>query len=193
MKVVVLRIIFFCLIPIGIFILIKIIRFVKKSFIGEIILEIPFTQKNARFVITKAGIYSIWQQGQYLRKMPVDKFSPLVQNELTMERVKLTPSVFRPNSNDGITFKMELFRFSASEGKYRIEITEGSSVSKIESIISSLVPAKMIDYDKYYIQIRESQPFYFVIIGILLLILAAFLIIGGLVFGILANQVFESL
>jgi hypothetical protein len=193
MQIIVLRIFLFCLIPIGILILIKTIKILKKSLNGDVILEMPLIKKNAQFIITKAGVYSIWQKGQYFRKMPKEKIKPVIYNELTMDRISLIPSIFRPNSNDGITFKMELFRFSVPEGKFRIEITEGSSVWKLESIISSLVPVKMVDYDKYYIQIRESQPIYFVIMGIILMSLAGFLIIGGLVAGILADQIFAIL
>ena len=58
-----------------------------------------------------------------------------------------------------------------------------------DSIIR-LLPVKMVDYDKYFIQVRESQPIVHVLIGIILLILAGFCIIGGLVFGILADQIF---
>lgn len=190
MHTIVVRIFLFCLIPIGILILIKTIKLLKKSLNGDVIMEMPFIKNNDQFVITKAGVYSIWQKGQYFRKLPVDKFKPVIYNEITMERISLIPSIFRPNFNDGFTFKMELFRFSAPEGKYRIEITEGSSVMKLESMISSLLPVKMVDYDKYYIMIRESRPFYFVIIAIILMILAGFLIIGGFVTGIFADQMF---
>lgn len=162
-----------------------------KSFGGKVLLELPFIQKKATFEITESGVYSIWQKGQYFRKLPVDKFKPVIYNEATKERIVLSPSIFRPNSNDGITVKIELFRFSAAPGKYSIDLAEGSSITKLESVLSAIFPAKKADIDKYYILVRESQPFYYVIIGIPLMAIAGILMIGGLVFGILADQIFK--
>ena len=178
------RFIFFALIPIGVIVLILAIRLVKKSFAGNVISEVPYAQKVSFFRIKESGVYSIWQKGQYFRKLPVDQFRPVVYNEMG-DGISLSPSLFRPNSNDGITFKMELFRFTAGPGMYRMELTEGSSISGVERFISRIFPAKKADLSKYYILVRESQPFFFVIIGILLLCLSGFMMIGGLVFGIL--------
>jgi len=182
------QIFFFCLIPVGIFILIKTIKLVGKSFSGDIILEIPYSLKSSGFEITKSGVYSVWHKGRIFRKAPLDKFKPHIINEVTREEIALSPSIFRPNSNNGSTGRMELYRFSAPAGKYLLELKEGSSISLVDRGINHLFPLKMVDLENYFIQIRKSQPFYFVLIGILLLIIAGFLIIGGLVFGILADQ-----
>jgi hypothetical protein len=179
------RFFFFALIPVGVVVLILAIRLLKKSLAGNILSEVPYAQKVSFFRIKEPGVYSIWQKGQFFRKLPVDQFRPVIYNNVTEEKVPLFPSIFRPNSNDGITFKMELFRFTAGPGMYRMELTAGSSISGVESFISRIFPAKKADLSQYYILIRESQPFYFVIIGILLLCLAGFMMIGGLVFGIL--------
>jgi hypothetical protein len=178
------RFFFFALIPLGVVVLILAIRLVKKSFAGNIISEVPFAQKVSFFRINESGIYSIWQKGQFFRKLPVDQFRPVIYNEKG-DRISLSPSIFRPNSNNGITFKMELFRFTARPGMYRMELTEGSSISVVEGFVSRIFPAKKADLSKYYILVRESQPFYFVIAGILLMCLSGFMMIGGLVFGIL--------
>jgi hypothetical protein len=179
------RFIFFALIPIGVIVLILAIRLLKKSLAGKIISEVPFAQKVSFFRINEQGVYSIWQKGQFFRKLPVDQYRPVIFNNVTEEKVPLFPSLFRPNSNDGNTVKMELFRFSAGPGMYRMELTEGSSISGVESFIARIFPARKADLSQYYILVRESQPFFFVIIGILLLCLSGFMMIGGLVFGIL--------
>jgi hypothetical protein len=186
-----LRIIIFCLIPVGAFLLYKSIGLVRKSFSGDVLLELPFVQKSATFEITESGVYSIWQKGQYFKKLPVDKFKPVIYNEATKEKLSLFPSIFRPNSNDGSTVKIELFRFSAEPGKYSIDLVEGSSITKLESLLSSVFPAKKADINKYYILVRESQPFYYILIGVPLIAISGFLMIGGLVFGILADQIFN--
>lgn len=87
---------------------------------------------------------------------------------------------------------MELFRFKAPAGNYTLDLAEGSSITGLESGIIDLIPAPMVDYDKYFIQVRESQPRISVIIGILLIIISGFCMIGGLAFGILAPQIFTS-
>lgn len=184
------QILFFCLIPIGIITLIFSIKFVQKIFSGNIILEIPYSQKSASFILARTGIYSIWHKGQFFRKAPLDKFKPEIIDKSTGLNIRLTPSIFMPNSNNGKTARMELYRFSASPGRYVLELTEGSSISRVEKSIIRLLPVKMVDYDKYFIQVRESQPVIHVLIGIVLLTFSGFCIIGGLVFGILADQIF---
>jgi hypothetical protein len=182
------QIFFFCLIPVGVFILIRAIKLLKKTFNGEIILEIPYSRKISTFEITKPGVYAIWHKGQIFRKAPLNKFKPLIRNTITKEEIVLSPSFFRLNSNNGRTGRMELFRFSAPSGIFQLELMEGSSVTLFEQAISGLFPLKKVDIENYFIQVRESQPFYYILIGIPLVSLAGFLIIGGLVFGILADQ-----
>ena len=87
---------------------------------------------------------------------------------------------------------MELFRFSAPAGKYTLKLIPGSSISAVENSIINLLPAKMVDYDKYFIQVRESQPTFLVFVAIALIVLAGFCIIGGFVFGLLADQIFTN-
>lgn len=78
MSLIVFRILFFFLVPFGIFILVKTIRMIKGVFTGEVITEIPFTQKEVEFEISRPGVYAIWQKGQLFRKTPVDKFRPIL-------------------------------------------------------------------------------------------------------------------
>ncbi len=183
---------FFCLIPVGIVILIFSIKLLKISFSGDIMLEIPYTQKSAEFILTKPGNYSIWHKGQFFRKAPLDEFKPEITDKSTGRKIKLSSSLFRPNSNNGKTARMELYRFYATAGNYVLELAEGSSISDVENHIIRLLPAKMVDYDKYFIQVRESQSLFHILIGIVLIILAGLCMIGGLVFGILADQIFKN-
>lgn len=186
------QIIFFALMPVGILGLIFSIKLVQKSFSGNIVLEIPYSQKSAEFVISKPGNYSIWHKGQFFRKAPLDEFKPEITDKSNGTRTDLTSLLFRPNSNNGVTARMELYRFTAPAGKYLLELKEGKSISTIENKVISLVPAKMVDYDKYYIQIRDSQPLIVLLTGIVLITLSGLCIIGGLVLGILADQIFPT-
>lgn len=180
----------FALIPIGIVILIFSIKLVQKTFSGHIILRLPYLQKSSEFVLSRQGSYSIWHEGQFFRKAHLDEFRPEITGKSTGQTIKLWPSLFRPNTNDGRKARMELYRFTAPAGEYKLELTEGSSISAAEKTIMRVVPARMVDYDKYFIQVRESQPRYIAVIGIGLIALAGFCIIGGLVLGILADQIF---
>jgi len=186
------QILFFSLIPVGIIILIFSIKLVKKTFSGNIILEIPYSQKSSEFIINQAGIYSIWHRGQYFRKAPVGEFRPEIINKSTGTKIRLYSSLFRPNSNDGRTARMELFRFSIQPGEYFLNLTEGSSISGIEKSLINLLPAKNADPPKYFIQIRESQSRFTLLAVIIFIVLSGFCIIGGAVIGILANQIFNS-
>jgi hypothetical protein len=185
------QILFFALIPVGIILLIFSIKLVRNTFSGNIILEMPYLQKSATFEITKPGTYSIWHKGQFFRRAPLDEFRPAIINETESTEIRLSSILFRPNSNNGNTARMELFRFSASAGKYRLELREGSSISGIENSFIKRLPAKMVDYDKYFIQVRKSQPLIFLIAGIILIAVSGFIIIGGLVIGILSDQIFK--
>jgi hypothetical protein len=184
------QLLFFSLIPIGLVLLYLSINFAKKAFSGDILLEIPYTQKSGEFSINESGTYSIWHKGQFFRKAPLDEFKPEITNKSTGEKARLTSLLLRPNANNGLTARMELFRFEAPAGNYVLNLVKGSSISAIENNLLKLVPAPKVDSNNYFIQLRESRPLYQIIIGIVILTLSGLIIIGGLVFGILANQIF---
>lgn len=180
------QLLFFLLIPIGVIIMFKAIRILKKSFAGDVVAEFPFSQKGADFEIIRPGVYTIWQKGQYLRKMPLDKFRPVIHDKSTKDTIPLTAPLFRPNIVKTGTVQMEIFRFKAETGRYHIELAPGSSISALESFFTSLVPAKDASLEKYFIIVKESQPFLTLLSGIMLLVVSALMITGGLVMGILS-------
>jgi len=186
------QVLFFSLIPVGIIVLIFSIRIIHNTFSGKIIHEIPYSLKYSEFKISSEGYYSIWHKGTFFRKAPVGEYKPVIINAATGEHIKLSSSVFRPNSNDGKTARMELYRFYAPTGKIILELTEGSNISKIEKIILDLIPARKVEYEKYFIQVRESQSRLVLMAGIFLIVLSGLCIIGGLVLGILAKQIFTD-
>jgi hypothetical protein len=180
------------MIPLGIVILILSIKILQKNFSGNIILEMPYSRKSAELIIPESGHYSIWHKGQFFKKAPLGEFRPEITNKSTGEKIRLSSLLLRPNTNNGKTARMALFRFSAPAGKYVLELAEGSSISGVENTLLRLLPVKMVDYDKYFIQIRETKPVFQILIGILLAAIAGLCIICGLVFGILANQIFTE-
>lgn len=188
MVIILLRIVLFCLIPVGIFLLIKTIRMLKKTFNGKVMAEIPFTQKESTFNLPESGVYAIWQKGQLFRKTPVDKFEMQLSRESDGAGVALTTSLLRPNMNGFETGRMEMKRFYAETGNYKLILRESSENSSFEQVFSDLFPAKMVDYDKYFIQVRESGPAYQMFLAVPLFLLSGFLIIGGFVCGLLLPQ-----
>lgn len=184
------KILFFLLIPAGILLLAFSIKLVRKTFSGNVILEIPFATKTAEFSLIRPGTYSIWHRGELFRKAPLDEFRPVIIDKSTSEEIKLSHLLFRPNTTGRKSARMEIFRFSAPAGKYILSLMEGSSISRAENSLIKKMPLEMVDYDKYFIQVRESQPFIITIGGIIMIVLSGFCIIGGLVLGILAEQIF---
>ena len=185
------RILFFCLIPIGVFALLKGIKLIRKSFNGAVLLEIPFSQLSGQFYASKAGTFSIWQKGKLLTRTPVDKLRPFIYSELTKEELKLNYSLLRPRTNDFSTGRMELFTFYASIGSYKIELKEGTSLFGLQNLISKAKPSKSIDMTEFFIQVRESQSQVFTFLAIPIIISGMFGIIGGFVLGILADQIIK--
>lgn len=185
------KILFFCLIPIGIFALIKGIKLMRKSFNGALLLEIPFSQLKAQFYISKAGTFSIWQKGKLLTRTRVDKLRPYIYSELTKEELNLNYSSLSPRTNDFTTGRMELFTFYAQIGNYKIELKEGTSLIGLQNLISKAIPSKSIDMTKFFIQVRESQPQVYTFLAIPMIISGMGGIIGGFVLGILADQIIK--
>jgi hypothetical protein len=161
---------------------------VRKGFNGKILVEFPFLTRRVNFTIPKQGSYSIWQKAPLFQKVPVDAFKPVITHQLTREKIILSPSHLRASSNDGSVGRMELFTFTAIAGDYILELTEGSSITALESIAGKAIGGRPVDTAKYFLQVRENPPFYYTIIGIPLIILSGLCIVGGLVLGILAHQ-----
>ncbi|MEO5911620.1 MAG: hypothetical protein ABIP95_12075 [Pelobium sp.] len=184
------RIFFFCLIPIGAFILYHGIKILRKSFNGKVMIEMPYLQQKAEFTIIKSGIYSIWQKGELFRKTPLDQFSTHIYEKASQQELNLMYSLMSPRSNDFSSGRMEIYTFDATPGVYELRLESGSSVSAVASFVFKLVPLPSIDLSKYFIQVRESQSQLFTLLGIPICLAGGFGIIGGFVLGLLADQLF---
>ncbi len=189
MKLLVLRLLFFGLVPIGIFIFIKGIRLIRKAFNGKVLLSIPYLQNDGQFSVTKAGQFSVSQKGPIFKRTPIDKFKMHIYETSTNKELKLQFSLLRPHKNDFSTARVELFRFYASEGNYKIAFKEGSNIPKLESVIGNIMPLPTVDLSKYFIEIRESQSQIITFLAILIILLGIGGAIGGFVLGLLADAI----
>jgi len=182
------RILMFSMIPIGIFLLVKVIRMLKKTFNGKIIKEIPFQQKLSTFELPEPGHYAIWQKGQLFRKTPIGNFKLQLQDE-SGKIIRLKPTWFRVHKNGWDTGRTELKKFTAAAGKCTLSILDKPEGTLLQKVLKDSLPVKPVDQNHYFIQIRESQPVYYFLIAVPLLTLSGFMMIIGMVAGLAGPQI----
>ncbi|MGJ1266622.1 hypothetical protein ACR78F_10015 [Sphingobacterium spiritivorum] len=125
------------------------------------------------------------------KRTPVGKFRLRICEESENQEIKLNPSLLRPQTNDFSNGRMELYRFYAPVGSYRVELNEGNTVSNFESAVTNAIPLPSADLSKYSVQIRESQSLIVTIVAIPMILLGIFGTVGGLVLGLLADQILK--
>lgn len=184
---------FFCVvIPIGFYVLVKTYRLGKKIFNPHIIFELPFKDSEGDFVIEKAGRYSIWQKGKLFSQSPVDKIRPQIVDLETGKIVPRYGSILRPHINGSSSGSMELFNLKLEKGSYRLQIVDGSSISKSESIISAPIAAIApgFDPDKFSFFVRKRMNPLYILGFVWLIFLCIALIVGGFIMGLVADKIF---
>jgi hypothetical protein len=127
------RVLMFGLSLAGIPLLVFAIKLIRGVFTEEIVAELPYTQKEAPFSITTAGTYAIWQKAPLLARTPVGEFRPEVRSSPSGRPLRLRVSWMRPSVNNGMTGRMELFRFFAPAGDYTIAFGEDPYRSRLHS------------------------------------------------------------
>lgn len=190
MSVLTYRILFFTLIPLGLLILIKAIRILISAFNGKILLQLPYNDNVGAFTITKAGFHSIWQKGPMLKKTPLAKFRPQIRNTVTGEVIDLYRSLMAPRSHGFSTGKMEIFTFHAPKGDYEMSLVAGYSISGLQRLVGNAIPLAEMDTTKYSLEIRESQSQFLTFLTIPMILLGVAGMAGGLVLGLIADQIF---
>ncbi|MGH8819213.1 MAG: hypothetical protein ACREX5_21635 [Achromobacter pestifer] len=183
------RVLLFGLSLAGVPLLVFAVRLITGAFAEKILAEVPYTKKEASFSIVTPGIYAIWQKAPLFNKTPIGEFRPEVRSSQSDQPLTLRPSLMRQSVNNGLTGRMELFKFFAPAGDYRIALVEGSSVSKIELALSKLLPiGKTAAPADYFLQVTKARSPFVLLSGIFLTLIAAGSILGGLVLGFLAHQ-----
>lgn len=170
----------FCLIPAGIYLLVLGIKWIRKALGGAVLLDIPLRQLNAVFKVAKDGNYAIWQKGRFLGRVAVKVPLPTIYNEQTGEKVRLRYPFATVRSNNGSVGRIRLLTFYASAGNYHYQLF--ADTFEQNNWLDKNRSSKKSDIDSYGLEIKESRPAAWLVLGILGLILAAFLIIFGLVF-----------
>ncbi|QNK78528.1 hypothetical protein H7F37_05480 [Winogradskyella sp. PAMC22761] len=190
MNIITIKILVFCLVPIGLMLLYLSVKSLRSLLFGAMAAELPYLNKTTSFYINEVGKYSIWHKGVLLQKVPVTQFKPIIKHIETGKIIALKSSVFRPSVNGFDKARVLLFHFNLlDKGEYNIQLAAGSSISKLEKFISNLIPLKESNLSQYTIQIRKSQPFYITMVSILFTIFSALVVIGGFVVSLLAEQI----
>lgn len=179
---------FFTLAVFGLFLVYTAIKLGIKIVKVPTFLTLPYLEKEGTFHLPQNGSYTIWQKGKQRMHAPVDQFKPVITNELTGEQIKLKPILlFRVTKTDlSGNASIQLFRFKANAGDYRIELLEGSSISKIEQTISkpATILASSFDPTRYAILVTKYQSPFLVFGFVWSILLSIAFIVVGLVFGI---------
>ncbi len=87
---------------------------------------------------------------------------------------------------------MQLYTFRATAGSYTLSLAAGTCIGALETQVAKLLPGKRVDPKQDFVQVRKSVPFYCLPVGILLTIISGGCIVGGLVAGLLAHQLFNG-
>ena len=182
-----LKILLFCLAPIGLFILFKGIKLLMNGFNGKVLLELPYNNRAGLFTISKSGTYSIWQKGPLFKKTPVAKFRPQIRNTANYQAIKLHYSILSPRVNGFSDGRMQLFTFKADTGNYELILGAGTSVFSFQDILAKAIPLADIDLEHYFIQVRESQSELVNLLSILIILLGVGCTVAGFVLGSLAD------
>ena len=182
-----LKILLFCLVPIGLFILFKGIKLLMNGFNGKVLLELPYNNRAGLFTISKAGTYSIWQKGPLFKKTPVAKFRPQIRNTANHQVIKLHYSILSPRVNGFSDGRMKLFTFKADTGNYELILGAGTSIFSFQDILAKAIPLADIDLEHYFIEVRESQSEFVNLLSILIILLGVGCTVAGFVLGSLAD------
>lgn len=186
------KISFFCLIPIGIYGFVRVHRLYKKIFKNEIVVEFFLDNTEIDFELPSTGYYSIWQKGEFFKRSFVDKYKLQLINLDSNIAVRLYGSLMRPNSNNMKTAEMELFWFKSSVGTYKLSLINGGSITRAESLLTNplVLNNSRSSRSKSSIQVRKSAFPGASLIFILLILFSFFCVLGGFVFGLLADRIF---
>lgn len=162
------------LVAVGIFLLIRGIRRVLKAVGGSVLLKLPLAQRNGRFVLPNTGDYAIWQSGRTLLGVPTKMPLPVITSQQTAEKIRVSPVFSSMRVSNGWERRIQLFTFRADTGQYDLELPMDTPSAYIKS--------------PYFLEIREQRPSYWLVLGVLTIILAAACIIAGLILPFLSRM-----
>ena len=187
------QMLFFCLIPLGIYSGIFAYRLGKKIFASSTITCLSFNVKEVLFKIEHTGYYSLWLEGKLFAKTPINQFKPQIVNTQNNSVIHLSPSFMRPHINGFKMSRMELFKCHLLEGDYKLELVEGASkLLPFENALASIIRGNdPVSTEGFSFLLKPSVHFVFMLLFILLIMFSIGCTVAGLVLGLLADQIFS--
>ena len=174
-----LRLFSWLLVTAGIYVLSAGARMLWKSYTGPLLLEMPLTQLDGTFEISRAGLYAIWQKGDLLRGRPIETIRPHIYESPTGKELPLLQSLSGKAISNETEKRIEIFTFQALAGKHRLEIESGVPLSKLDAYMEGIFPLPL-NPATHFLQIRQTQPALKNITGFVLLLAGVLVTVFGL-------------
>ncbi|MCL5244290.1 hypothetical protein M4I21_00610 [Cellulophaga sp. 20_2_10] len=189
MKIIIIKVLFFCLIPLGSVALYFSIKLLRKKFRGDLITEFSFLRNETNFIVDQPGNYAVWYKAVAFKKNILYTKKPRVINLKTKEPLKIRISLFGPRVNNFDTGVKEMYHFYAEKGEYTISLEDAL---KFKRALYNAIPNldKGISDSRAIVQVNKKHSGFFMIFSILAIVFSVLLIIGGFLIGLLADQIF---
>jgi hypothetical protein len=172
------RLAFGALVPLGIFLLVKAIKLLRGSFFGSVIAEARLggPPQLVELAVAKAGLHAIWLRGRRAQVYGLNNktFRPAIWEDTTRELVPLHATLGRTQASDGDGYREKFYTFEVPAGRYALDLSGLPLAGDVAGLV---------------VQVRETTPTYYGVAGILLCIVSGFLIIGGIVLASLAGEI----
>lgn len=184
-------------IPLGIFLLVKGIKMVRKVLAQDILMEMPMSKKTIDFEIQESGQYAVWVKVPVLKFNHLDKIKIAIYNKDTEKYVTLWKKVIGVKSNDGSVAQGKFLTFTVEAGNYKAELLEGTQLILLERFIWLFngwwykLIFKEADIDKCFFQVRKDTPPLYGLRTTLTTVLGGVIILVSIVFMALAETFFE--
>ncbi len=186
-----LQIVSFCLVPVGAFLFIKGFKLLRTFVATNILLDMPFAQAHATFLIPESGDYAIWQSGKKVNKVPLDMPPISIQKVPGGEAVRIARSFGNMHVSSGTSGRIQVYHFWAAAGQYQLAFTEAFANQTPQKTLG-IFTRKPLDLSAHHLQIREKRPGWMIVAGVLLLLLAFACVVGGLVTGANADELIKQ-
>ena len=126
----------------------------------RIVVDLPLNEQFKIFKLTEKGGFAVWEEGPMLKKSPMVFSTPQIINTDLQYPIKLSRN-YGNVTKSGFTRAARLVYFCDLDvGNYILEVQAGSSLSKIDQVITNslerVVTIPKAPLSQYRIQLRKS-------------------------------------
>ena len=140
------------LIPIGFTLFIISLKHMLRYVSTEIVYEMPCTEQEGTFTLTKKGKYSVWLMDKQFIRVTLGALSLSIINQKTGKHIPQSGCLSLEVNGFGTTRNV-LFCFQAEEGTYILSI---NNKREPKGVVNNLITATLgpVDYSKFSLQVR---------------------------------------